>query len=375
MIFSTNTLITLLQALQLVALAPCLFVILFLVITAHERRLILVPCLYFTALASSFIIPLLAIWPMFNGDSDQAMFTRGGLIFIQSLLPALSFLLIIQFAIGKTPRPLYWAILALPLLGGSGVVYAAMLSDELCIGEWGCISSQAVEGLYSTFSNALIFLLLVVMFAHARKDTNRESFQSRNRYWLIVALIGLNLILMALDLLHIAGVMHPADALFATTLLRMTFIYVVLTLLFRVFDRRAMVREATEAREPSKKPASDEKDLALVKGFEVLMQEKQIYREMECSRETVANALGINENMLSRIINQHYKLRFTDVVNQYRVKEAQRLLVANPDQAITDIAFEVGFNSIPSFNRVFKESCGFSPTEYRNTRLLPHKKG
>jgi AraC-like DNA-binding protein len=73
--------------------------------------------------------------------------------------------------------------------------------------------------------------------------------------------------------------------------------------------------------------------------------------------------------MLSRIINQHYKLRLTDVINQYRVKEAQMLLVTNPDQAITDIAFEVGFNSIPSFNRVFKDGCGVSPSEYRNNHV------
>lgn len=375
MIFSVDTLITLLQALQLVALAPCLFVMAFLLITARDLQPVIVPCLYFVALACSFMLPLLGVWPQLDIHSGSGGVVYGGLIFVQSLLPAMSFLLIIQFATGAIPRLPYWGILALPLIGGSGVVYASLLADELCFSTYGCIPSAAVEGLYSTFSNALIFLLLVASFAHARKQSAPQVLDSRNRYWLIVALIGLNLLVMGVDLARIGEFMQQADALFATTLLRMTFIYVVLTLLFRVFDVSHNVTvDNAESTQPRKNTARDVKDREIIGGFEALMEEEQLYREMECGRETVAKALSVNENTLSRIINQHYKLRFTDVVNQYRVKEAQRLLVANPKQAVTDIAFEVGFNSIPSFNRVFKESSGFSPSEYRNTRLAARKR-
>lgn len=351
MVFSTDRLITLLQALQLVALAPCLFVILFLLL-AVRRADALVPCLYFSALAACFLFPLLPLW------GEYGEWPRGALLFMQSLLPAFSFLLIIQFAQARVPPLPYWGILALPLVGGSGMVYASLLAGEVCLAHMGCIAAEAVGRLYATFSNALIFLLLVALFARARRE-GKAPLAERNRYWLIVALIGLNLLVTMVDLLRVGGHMAVGEAEFTATLLRMAFIYVVLTLLFRVFDKGRTVMAQTPDRQQQ-----DDKDKALVEAFEQLMRNGH-YREMECNRHSIAKALGVHENTVSRVINRHYGMRFTDVVNGYRVREAQRLLLANAEQAVTDIAFEVGFNSIPSFNRVFKERCGHSPSAYR----------
>jgi AraC-like DNA-binding protein len=368
-----DTLITLLQALQLVALAPCLFVIAFLLLTARDYRQTVVPCLYFLSLASCFMLPLLELWPQFVRHTPQGPLVQGGLLFIRSLLPAFSFLLIVQFARGTMPPLLYWSILALPIVGGSGVVYAASLADELCLVPFGCVDAYVVEGLYSTFSNALIFLLLVVLFAHARRVGGAPRLATHSRYGMVVALIALNLLVTGLELAHIGGWLPKVDAALLTTLVRVTFIFVVLILLFRVFDRQqpAVMVAPGAAR---KQHEQHKKDMEIIERFEALMQEQRIYQEMECSRETVAQLLEVHENTLSRVINQHYHQRFTDVVNQYRIKEAQRLLVANPRQAITDIAFEVGFSSIPSFNRVFKESSGFSPSEFRSTRLAAQQR-
>lgn len=350
-----NTLITGLQAMQLVALAPCVFVILFLLLTARDVRLVAVPCLYFAALAAGFLLPLV--------DSGQGGAAYGVLMFAASLVPALSFLLILQFAGGAAPRPVYWLILALPLLGGSGMVYATLLSHEVCLRPDTCLPSADIEGLYATFSNAFIFLLLVAVFARTRRAA-RDTERMRNEYWLIVSLIGLNLLSMAVGLARLQGALQEGEALFIHTVLRMTFIYVVLTLLFRVFDGpRTMVREAVK---PS--PEQERRDRDIAAAFEALMEERHCYREMGCSREWVAREIGVKENRLSRVVNQHYDARFTDIVNRYRVKEAQRLLIHEPDRPVTDIAFEVGFNSIPSFNRVFKAHCGFSPSAFRAVR-------
>ena len=51
-------------------------------------------------------------------------------------------------------------------------------------------------------------------------------------------------------------------------------------------------------------------------------------------------------------------------LNEFRVKDAQRLL-KETDASIQNIFEESGFNSITTFNRVFKELSGDSPTEYR----------
>lgn len=56
---------------------------------------------------------------------------------------------------------------------------------------------------------------------------------------------------------------------------------------------------------------------------------------------------------------------FTEYVSRLRVEKAKNLLL-NPNLRISEIAFEVGFQSLTHFNRVFKGVTGQSPTEYRS---------
>ncbi|HKX60197.1 MAG TPA: helix-turn-helix domain-containing protein [Verrucomicrobiae bacterium] len=55
---------------------------------------------------------------------------------------------------------------------------------------------------------------------------------------------------------------------------------------------------------------------------------------------------------------------FTEFVSRTRIEKAKNLLL-NPNLRISEIAYEVGFQSLTHFNRVFKKVMGESPTEYR----------
>src|SRR6185503_3120748 len=55
---------------------------------------------------------------------------------------------------------------------------------------------------------------------------------------------------------------------------------------------------------------------------------------------------------------------FTEFVSRTRIERAKNLLL-NPNLRISEIAYEVGFQSLTHFNRVFKNVVGKSPTEYR----------
>jgi AraC-like DNA-binding protein len=57
-------------------------------------------------------------------------------------------------------------------------------------------------------------------------------------------------------------------------------------------------------------------------------------------------------------------INFTDYLSRVRVEKAKNLLL-NPNLRISEIAFEVGFQSLTHFNRVFKNIVGQSPSEYR----------
>lgn len=352
-----NILLTFSQALQLVALAPCLFIVLFLLTHVKHQKTALLPILYFTVLACIFLSPLVSLIP--EGALQGArVFLEGGLLFVQTLLPALSFLLIVQFHIGRIPSLWYWAILAMPILGGSPMVYATFLAHEVCIPNWGCMAPAVVHSLYETISTAVIFLLLVVEFNRGQREkTHHEQVHHRShKYWLIVALISLNLLLLAVELARLAEKMNSTDALFISTMVRMTFIYLVLTLLFRLFEPPG-----------AKKPSTlNDKELLLAETFRGWMQNDKMYRDVHCTREMLARKLGVNENYLSRIVNLTFQKRLTDVINHYRVEDAKERLAGDKGVPITTIAFEVGFNSIASFNRVFKELVGKTPSEFRN---------
>jgi AraC-like DNA-binding protein len=57
-------------------------------------------------------------------------------------------------------------------------------------------------------------------------------------------------------------------------------------------------------------------------------------------------------------------LRFTDYVGRVRLEDAKTQLL-NPSRRISEIAYDVGFQSLTQFNRIFKRVFGQSPTEFR----------
>jgi YesN/AraC family two-component response regulator len=58
-------------------------------------------------------------------------------------------------------------------------------------------------------------------------------------------------------------------------------------------------------------------------------------------------------------------MNFTEYVCRVRIESAKNLLL-NPNLRVSEIAYQVGFQSLTHFNRVFKKLSGDSPTEYRS---------
>lgn len=89
------------------------------------------------------------------------------------------------------------------------------------------------------------------------------------------------------------------------------------------------------------------------------------YLEEEISLERVARRLDLRPDQLSAVINKELKTSFSGLIKEYRVREARRLMQAEPDMNLLRIAFECGFGSRSSFNRAFKELTDLPPVEYR----------
>jgi AraC-like DNA-binding protein len=101
--------------------------------------------------------------------------------------------------------------------------------------------------------------------------------------------------------------------------------------------------------------------------LEAHMQTARPYLNASLAVSDLAEALGVPPRQVSQVLNQVLDEHFFDYVNRYRVRAAQRLL-SDPNHAeatILYILYEVGFNSKSTFNRVFKQHTGQTPSAYR----------
>jgi AraC-like DNA-binding protein/ligand-binding sensor protein len=89
----------------------------------------------------------------------------------------------------------------------------------------------------------------------------------------------------------------------------------------------------------------------------------------ELSLGVVAKAVNMSANYFSEKFKEVTGMRFVEYVACSRIEKARNLL-QNPNLRISEIAFDVGFQSLSQFNRTFKNLTGQSPREYR-ARLAP----
>lgn len=78
----------------------------------------------------------------------------------------------------------------------------------------------------------------------------------------------------------------------------------------------------------------------------------------------VAKAVNASTFYFCKMFKKVTGINFTDYVSRVRIENAKNLLL-NPNLRVSEIAYEVGFQSLTHFNRVFKKVIGQSPTEYR----------
>ena len=78
----------------------------------------------------------------------------------------------------------------------------------------------------------------------------------------------------------------------------------------------------------------------------------------------VAKAVNTSTFYFCKMFKKETGINFTDYLSRVRIEKSKNLLL-NPNLRVSEIAFEVGFQSLTHFNRVFKRILGQSPTEYR----------
>lgn len=88
----------------------------------------------------------------------------------------------------------------------------------------------------------------------------------------------------------------------------------------------------------------------------------------DISLQSIADALHLNRQYVSRLFTQKLKIGFNDHINFLRIEKACEMLKSS-QTSIIDITYAVGYNSSRTFNRCFKAIRGVTPKAYRENAL------
>lgn len=109
----------------------------------------------------------------------------------------------------------------------------------------------------------------------------------------------------------------------------------------------------------------------IITRLEKLMQTEQLYLQPGVTINQLADALKCSRHHLSQVLNDKLQQSYYDYINGLRIEEAKRLLIDPQLEQIkiASIAYDAGFNSLSTFNDVFKKYTGKTPSDYRKETL------
>ncbi len=347
--------LTIPETMSLVGLIQSVYIVVYMMFRSGDIRRALLPLIYFVVLGAAFFLDFAVmrvgeVSPLFAVAQWAAWFMG----------PPLSVLLIMQVVrITKAPAsPAFLILLLVPL------AHAVALSLARHYGR--CGGRIAACGDFHDFLTitgliAGAISIMAIWTQRGAMEEMRTQKVARDRYWLILMLVFTNLSFLGIMLFSLTPLLNIQTALMIRTILGLGLVYLGSTSLFRIYPQ-ALVLIERRARAAAN---FQDADRALIQKIENLLNLEKVYHESSYGRADLARELQIPEAVLSKIINVHFGKSFPQLVNERRIEDAKRLLVET-NAPVNVIAGEVGFNSIASFNRVFRDLTGMTATDYRS---------
>ncbi len=94
---------------------------------------------------------------------------------------------------------------------------------------------------------------------------------------------------------------------------------------------------------------------------------EKLFLNPDLSREELMKLVHVNKNRFGKILQENVHMTTTGYINNKRLEYAVKLLMDAPNFTITAIAEASGLPNIPTFNRLFRNKFGMTPSEYRNS--------
>ncbi len=275
------------------------------------------------------------------------------------------------------PALLYLLFIAIPFL-------ISWLQQDFLFEYLRWLTEYATEGViiirclyhigYASFALLLFFRYKRLM------KSNFSSLSEKEFLWIQYLLIG-TLFVVGVDL--VTEVLHVSfDIKFfgsepsGGTLVLVVIIFLILYLgyygvnqsriLLPQFLLVEMAGKSPEIKIPSYTFTTSEIQ-ELEEGLQNLFLHQKPYLDEDLTLHKLATLLGTGDKKLSTFLNQHLQTTFFDLVNKARVASVKEKMASDEYDRYTllGIAYESGFKSKTSFNRIFKKETGLSPSAFR----------
>jgi len=144
--------------------------------------------------------------------------------------------------------------------------------------------------------------------------------------------------------------------------------------LFTINRIEAIVTLQNVSKETESKPEQDKHNSGaldvstrdcILKDVKQYMENEHAYKDNQLNLISLSELVGVSTHHLSEVLNQHEGKNFYQFVNDYRVNYVCEHLVKVNKPKIIELALDAGFSSKSTFNAVFKQFTGLSPTQYR----------
>ena len=140
---------------------------------------------------------------------------------------------------------------------------------------------------------------------------------------------------------------------------------------FWLFPIRRELLDVPKARiQSGQQETAPSVDQELHARLDSLLKKERVFLKEGLTIGQLARTLGTQEYRLRRLINAGLGFRnFNQFLNTYRIAEACRLLAdpASAELPIVRIAFDLGYQSLATFNQAFREITGTTPSAFRRS--------
>ncbi|NBU98310.1 MAG: AraC family transcriptional regulator, partial [Spirochaetia bacterium] len=107
-----------------------------------------------------------------------------------------------------------------------------------------------------------------------------------------------------------------------------------------------------------------ESTIQKIKLVEKYLRENFTY---ELSREGLASMVNLSPGRLGKYFKMSTGVKMSEYTNRLRIEKA-KLLLSETQKTVLEIAYEVGYESLRTFNRVFFEVVGMNPGQFRQKK-------